>query len=236
MESYPSIGRSRVPDLTTEASVVFDMDGVIVDSEPLWVRARKDLVQQANGRWIPEAETAMMGISSDRWSVYMRDYLELDMTPEQIRDEVIRRMIELYRESVPLIPGAREAIETLGRRWRIALASGSDRVLLDTVLASSGLTGHFAATVAADDVSEGKPSPLIYLEACRRLDLRPGACVAIEDSGSGIASALAAGMKVIAVPRPGFEPGVEILGRATLVLPALTELHPDVMARVMADR
>ncbi len=210
------------------------MDGVIVDSEPLWVRARKDLVREANGRWIPEAETAMMGISSDRWSAYMRDHLALDMSAERIREEVIGRMIGLYRQSVPLIPGAREAIETIGAQWRLGVASGSDRVLLDTVLKRGGLEHRFAATVSAEDVAEGKPSPLIYREACRRIGARPSACVAIEDSGSGIASALAAGMKVIAVPRSGFEPDAETLSRASLVLGALTELHPDLIADVVS--
>jgi HAD superfamily hydrolase (TIGR01509 family) len=225
-----------VDTLPAEPAVVFDMDGVIVDSEPLWILARKDLVRAANGRWIPEADTAMMGIGSDEWSVYMRDHLNLNhLTAERIRDEVIARMIRLYGESVPLIPGAREAVEAAGRRWRLAIASGSDRVLLGAVLASSGLAGAFAATVSAEDVAEGKPSPLIYEEACRRLGARPTACVAIEDSGSGIASALAAGMKVIAVPRRGFEPDEAILGRATLVLPDLRHLEPETVERVLAS-
>ena len=205
--------------------VVFDMDGVIVDSEPLWVRARKDLCRAAGGRWLPEAETAMMGISSDRWSVYMRDRLGLDgMTPARIRDDVIARMVALYGEQVPLLPGAREAIEAIGRRWRLGIASGSDRVLLDTVLTTAGLRDSFAATVAGDEIAAGKPDPLIYQEACRRLGADPRSCLAIEDSGSGLESALAAGMSVVAVPRPGFEPGPEALARATAVLPYLTRL------------
>ena len=221
--------------LPAEPAVVFDMDGVIVDSEPLWIRARQDLVRAEHGRWIPEADTAMMGIGSDEWSVYMRDNLGLGhLTPERIRDEVIDRMVARYAESVPLIPGAREAVESLARRWRLAIASGSDRVLLDTVLASSGLAGAFAATVSAEDVAEGKPSPLIYREACRRLGARPEACVAVEDSGSGITSAVAAGMKVIAVPRRGFEPDTAILDRAALVLPDLRRLGPDIVAGVLA--
>jgi HAD superfamily hydrolase (TIGR01509 family) len=211
------------------------MDGVIVDSEPLWIRARKELVRRAHGRWIPEADTAMMGIGSDRWSAYMRDHLKLDLTAEQIRAEVIQGMIRLYGESVPLIPGARKAIETIGERWRLGLASGSDRVLLDTVLELGRLGDYFEVTVSAEDVAEGKPSPLIYEEACRRLGATPAACVAIEDSGSGIASALAAGMKVIAVPRPDFEPSDEILSRATLVLPDLLALQPDVVQQVLAN-
>jgi HAD superfamily hydrolase (TIGR01509 family) len=222
-----------VGERPAQPCVVFDMDGVIVDSEPLWVHARKELVRQAHGRWIPEAETAMMGISSDRWSAYMRDRLALNMTAAQIRHHVIRRMVELYKKDVPLIPGAREAVDAIGRRWPVGVASGSDRVLLDTVLRSSGLAGHFAATVSGEEVAEGKPSPQIYLEACRRLGANPCSCVAIEDSGSGIASALAAGMKVIAIPRPGFVPDAEILGRATAVLPGLADLDPDVVARIL---
>jgi HAD superfamily hydrolase (TIGR01509 family) len=223
-----------VSQLPAEPCVVFDNDGVIVDSEPLWVRARKDLVREAGGRWLPEAETAMMGVSSDQWSAYMRDHLGLDLTAAQIRHEVISRMIELYRQSVPLIPGARRAIEVIGQRWRLGIASGSDRVLLDTVLNSSGLAAHFAATVSGEDVAEGKPSPQIYQEACRRLGARPGVCVAIEDSSSGILSALAAGMKVIAIPRRGFEPDAEVLGKATAVLSALTDLDPGVVAEVLS--
>ncbi len=217
-----------------DACVVFDMDGVIVDSEPLWVRARKDLVRDAGGRWIAEAETAMMGISSDRWSVYMRDRLGLrEMTPEQIRDAVIARMVALYGAEVPLLPGAREAIEATGRRWRLGIASGSDRVLLDAVLSATGLAERFAATVSGEEVAAGKPAPLIYLEVCRRLGADPGACLAIEDSGSGIESALAAGMRVVAVPRPGFEPDADVLARATAVLPDLTRLGTDFVDSVL---
>jgi HAD superfamily hydrolase (TIGR01509 family) len=218
-----------------KSAVVFDMDGVLVDSEPLWMRARKDLVAVAGGRWRAEAETAMMGISSDRWSAYMRDRLDMQSYPaEQIRAEVIGRMIDLYREHVPLLPGARAAVEAMASRWPLAVASGSDRVLLDTVLASTGLAQHFVATVAGDEVTEGKPEPMIYEEVCRRLGAGPEHCVAIEDSGAGIVSALAAGTKVVAVPRPGFQPQPEILARATVVLPDLTVLDADRMAAIMA--
>jgi HAD superfamily hydrolase (TIGR01509 family) len=224
-------GQVRQP--SREPCVVFDMDGVIVDSEPLWVRARKQLVRDANGRWIAEAETAMMGVSSDQWSVYMRDRLGLDMTPTQIRDEVIGRMVALYHQAVPLLPGAREAVEALGRRWPLAIASGSDRVLLDTVLSSSGLTGRFAVTVSGEDVAEGKPSPQIYLEACRRLGADPANCVAVEDSGAGIQSASAAGMKVVAVPRPGFEPAAAVLAKADLILTDLVHLGTDAVRQLL---
>jgi HAD superfamily hydrolase (TIGR01509 family) len=215
--------------------VVFDMDGVVVDSEPLWARARRDLVRAAGGRWLPEAETAMMGISSDRWSAYMHERLGLGhLTPDGIRHEVIDRMIALYREQVPLLPGARSAVEATADRWPLAVASGSDRVLLDTVLASSGLGRCFTATVAGDEVTEGKPAPLIYQEACRRLAAAPHDCLAIEDSSAGIESALAAGMRVVAVPRPGFEPEPGVLARATAVLPDLTRLDAGLLAGLLA--
>ena len=220
----------------TEAAVVFDMDGVLVDSEPLWMRARKELVRDGGGRWHADAETAMMGISSDIWSAYMRDRLELQhYTAEQIRTDVLDRMVELYRHDVPLLPGARAAVEAAAARWPVAIASGSDRVLLDTVLAATGLGRCFAATVAGDEVTEGKPHPMIYAEACRRLGADPRHCVAVEDSGAGISSALAAGLKVVAVPRPGFAPRPEILARATVSLPDLTGLDADRMAAVMAQ-
>jgi HAD superfamily hydrolase (TIGR01509 family) len=215
--------------------VVFDMDGVLVDSEPLWARARQDLVRAAGGRWLPEAETAMMGISSDRWSAYMHDRLRLGhLAPPRIRAEVISRMLALYHEWVPLLPGARAAVEAAAARWPLAVASGSDRVLLDAVLAGSGLGTYFAATVAGDEVREGKPAPMIYGEACRRLGAAPGDCLAVEDSGAGIESALAAGMKVVAVPRPGFEPDPDVLAAATVVLPDLTRLGPDLVAGLLA--
>ncbi|MDT7552444.1 MAG: hypothetical protein QOI16_980 [Pseudonocardiales bacterium] len=199
--------------------VVFDMDGVLVDSEPMWVQARQDLVRAAGGQWLPEAETAMMGISSDRWSAYMRDRLGLGhLTLEEIRAGVIDRMVARYREHVPLLPGAWSAVEAAAGRGPVAVASGSDRVLLDAVTQSSGLARFFTGTVAGDEVSEGKPAPLIYERACALLDVEPARCVAVEDSGAGIESALAAGMAVVAVPRPGFEPSPEVLARASAVL------------------
>jgi HAD superfamily hydrolase (TIGR01509 family) len=199
--------------------VVFDMDGVLVDSEPMWVQARQDLVRAAGGQWLPEAETAMMGISSDRWSAYMRDRLGLGhLTLEEIRTGVIDGMVARYREHVPLLPGAWSAVEAAAGRGPVAVASGSDRVLLDAVTQSSGLARFFTGTVAGDEVSEGKPAPLIYERACALLDVAPARCVAVEDSGAGIESALAAGMAVVAVPRPGFEPSPEVLARASAVL------------------
>ncbi len=221
-------------EVPNRCGVVFDMDGVLVDSEPLWVRARQDLVRAEGGRWLPEAETAMMGISSDRWSAYMREHLGLGgLTTGRIRAGVIDRMTALYREHVPLLAGAAAAVEATAARWPIAIASGSDRVLLDTVLAGTGLARCFTATVAGDEVAEGKPAPLIYEEACRRLGVDPTSCLAVEDSGAGIESALAAGMRVVAVPQPRFGVGPQLLGRAAAVLTSLEQLGTDTVAALL---
>jgi beta-phosphoglucomutase-like phosphatase (HAD superfamily) len=160
--------------------VVFDLDGVLVDSEPLWVRARQDLVRAAGGRWLAEAETAMMGISSDSWSAYMRDRLGLgQLAPERIRAEVIARMIALYRERA-LLPGARAAVEATAARWPLAVASGSDRDLLDAVLASSGLTGYFAATWRP--AASGSGSPVRCCIRCQGSRCPEQACAASRPS------------------------------------------------------
>jgi HAD superfamily hydrolase (TIGR01509 family) len=137
---------------------------------------------------------------------------------------VIDRMVAHYRLHVPLLPGASSAVEAAAARGPVAVASGSDRVLLDTVAESSGLARLFTATVASDEVTDGKPAPLIYLTACALLGVEPARSVAVEDSGAGIESALAAGMAVVAVPRPGFEPSPSVLARAGAVLPDLLGL------------
>ncbi|HKE63531.1 MAG TPA: HAD family phosphatase [Micromonosporaceae bacterium] len=220
---------------STDAAVVFDMDGVIVDSEPLWMRARQSLVDAAGGHWVPEAATAMMGVSSAEWSTYMRDRLGIPMTADEIRDDVVGRMAALYRQSLPLLPGAVRAVQQIAHWWPVGIASGSVRVLVDAVLESSGLDRYVTATVSSDEVAAGKPSPLVYLEVCRRLHAEPTASVAIEDSGNGIRSALAAGMSVVAIPRPGFEPEADVLQRATAVLPDLTRLDVHVITQLLAQ-
>ena len=213
--------------------VVFDMDGVLVDSEPLWVRARQDLVRDVGGQWLPEAETARRGVSSAVWSVSMRDRLGVPLPPAEIREDVLGRMAERYRHDVPLIPGARRAVEVAAACRRTGVASGSDRVLLDAVLSTTGLGKLVSADVAGDEVSEGKPSPAIYQEVCRRLGADPRDCLAVEDSGAGILSAVAAGMRVVAIPRPGFAPDDETLARATSVLASIEELTDTLIADLL---
>jgi HAD superfamily hydrolase (TIGR01509 family) len=205
-------------------AVIFDLDGVLLDSESAWLAAKRAVVDEWGGRWKGEASRAMLGMSAPEWSVYMRDELAVDRAPEEIDAEVVKRLLVGYQERLPLLPGAIEAVERLAARWPLGLASSSNRPLIDAALELSGLDEHFAATVSSEEVAKGKPAPDVYLEAARRLDVEPAGCVAVEDSHSGIRSAKAAGMCVIAIPNPTFPPGAEALESADLVLDSIDEL------------
>ena len=206
--------------------VVFDLDGLLLDSEQLWDAAREQFVRERGGRWHERAQRDMMGMSSPEWSRYLHDELGVAEPPEEISAEVVRRLETLYRERLPLLPGAREAVERLGARWPLALASSSNRELIDLVLELMGVAHLFRTTVSSEEVARGKPAPDVYLEAARRLDVDPARAAAIEDSESGIRSAKEAGMRVIAIPNEHFPPTDETLAHADLVLDSLAELTP----------
>lgn len=205
-------------------AVVFDMDGVLLDSEQVWDEVKRDVVEAWGGRWQERAGVDMMGMSSPEWSVYMADELGVDRSPEHINAEVIRHMQYRYRRELPLLSGAVEAVRRMGARWPLGLASSSNRVLIDEVLETTGLAADFVVTVSSEEVVRGKPAPDVYLEAARRLGVSPGAAAAVEDSAAGIRSAAAAGMRVIALPNPLYPPDSEALARAAVVLTALDEL------------
>ena len=207
------------------AAVVFGLDGVVVDSEEAWDEARRVLVERRGGTWRDGATRAMLGMSSKEWPVYVRDELGVDLTAEEINGEVVARLTKRYETELPAIPGAREAVERLGERWPLALASSSNREVIDLVLDALGVTSAFAATVSSEEVGRGKPAPDVYLEAVGRLGADPAACVAIEDSENGIRSAHAAGLRVLAIPNPHFPPAQDALALA-VVLPGLEALTP----------
>ena len=211
-------------------AVIFDLDGVILDTEELWNEVREGLARERGGRWHERAQADMMGMSSTEWSRYMHDVIGLREAPEQINDEVVRRMLASYGRRLPLVEGAVEAVERMARRWPLGLASSSNRALIDRALAVSGLDRLFRATVSSEEVARGKPAPDVYLEAAARLRVEPAACAAIEDSGNGIRSARAAGMRVVAIPNRAFPPDEETLAAAHVVLPSLSELTEDAVA------
>ena len=212
-------------------AVVFDLDGVIVDSEHVWNEARERLARERGGRWHEGAQRDMMGMSSLEWSRYMHDVIGLAEPPEEISAEVVRRLDAIYREELPLIPGAVDAVKRVGDRWPLGLASSSNRELIDLVLELSELGRYFRATVSSEEVARGKPAPDVYLEAARRLGVGATRCAAIEDSHAGIRSAKAAGMRVIAIPNPRYPPDEEALRAADLVLTSLGELTSEIVER-----
>ncbi len=214
----------------TEA-VVFDLDGVLLDTEELWDEARRQLAEERGGRWSDDAQRAMMGMSSPEWSQYMRDVIGIPDPPEEISAEVVKRLEALYRERLPLVTGALEAVRRIGERWPLAIASSSNRPLIDLFLELTGTGDVFRATVSSEEVERGKPAPDVYLEAASRLGIDPTSCVAIEDSENGIRSAAAAGMRVIAIPNRAFPPSDEALSFAHVVVRSLDELTPEVVSR-----
>jgi HAD superfamily hydrolase (TIGR01509 family) len=215
----------------TEA-VVFDLDGLLLDSEHLWDKVREELTRERGARWHDRAQADMMGMSSVEWSRYMHDELGLSESPEEISAEVVRRMEARYRERLPLLPGAREAVERIAAHWPLGLASSSNKPLIDLALEVSGLAPFFRATVSSEEVTRGKPAPDVYLEAARRLDADPTRAAAIEDSHNGILSAAAADMPVVAIPNRRFPPGEEALAKADVTLESLDELTPAVITRL----
>ena len=210
-------------------AVVFDMDGVLIASEEVWDEVREAYVRERGGRYDTEVQRAMMGMSSVEWSQYLHDVAGVPDEPAAINDEVVRRMLDTYREHLPLIDGAVDAVQRLAARYPLGLASSSNRPLIDAVLLVAGLTPFFAATVSSEEVPRGKPSPDVYLEAARRLGVDAQQCAAVEDSHGGIRSAKAAGMRVIAIPNPSYPPDEDALAQADVTIRSLTELTPELV-------
>jgi len=210
----------------TEA-VIFDLDGVIVDSEQVWDEVREQYTVEAGGRYSETATRAMMGMSSTEWSTYMAEELALPGSPEEINVAIVERMLARYGSAPPLIEGAPDVVRRIAAAVPVAIASSSNPELIEVVLRVSGLDGVVREAVSSQEVERGKPAPDVYLEAARRLGVDPARCAAVEDSHNGIRSARAAGMRVFAVPNPHFPPGDDALALADVVLTSLDELTVD---------
>jgi HAD superfamily hydrolase (TIGR01509 family) len=220
------------PTIYELQAVMFDQDGVLVDSEGAWDGARRAVAAESGGRWKPEATRAMMGMSAPEWSRYMHDSLGVALHVDEISDRVVARLLTGYSTSLPLIPGAVEAVRRVAARWPVGLASSANREVIDAVLAASGLAGVFGATVSGEEVRHGKPAPDIYFEAARRLGVDPARCAAVEDSTNGLRAAAAAGMKVIALPNREFPPSADALALSSVVLDSLDQLSPELLERL----
>jgi HAD superfamily hydrolase (TIGR01509 family) len=206
------------------AAVIFDLDGVLIDSEPVWEQVRHGLVDEHGGQWPATAQARLMGMSTTEWARYLSEELGADLPPGQVASVVIDRMAARYARRLPVLPGADSALRRLAGRWPLGLASSSPRQLIDTVLAAAGWDGLFEATVSTDEVGRGKPAPDVYQAVAGRLGVPAPACAAVEDSSNGLLSAAAAGLLVVAVPRPRYPPAPDALARAALVLTGLDGL------------
>ncbi len=225
------VGRAAKLGTMIEA-VVFDLDGVLVDSEQLWDQARREVAAEHAGRWQEQATTAMQGMSSPEWSGYMRDSLGVTLSQEEIADLVVQKLLDHYEQHLPLLPGAAEAVRRIGSRWPLALASSANRPVIDKVLDLSGLRHMFQTTVSSEEVAHGKPEPDVYLEAAHRLHRPPRSCVAVEDSTNGIRAAVAAGLRTVAIPNPHYPPPLDALRQADVTVENLTDLTVDVIDRL----
>ena len=218
------------------AAVVFDLDGVLVDSEAVWDAARREVTLEHGGSWPDDAQRRMMGMSSKEWSAYLHDELGVELAPAEISDRVVERLRRHYEQDLPLLPGARQVVLALAAEWPLGLASSANRPIIDLVLRLADLEQAFRATVSSEEVPDGKPAPDVYLEAARRLGVEPGDCVAVEDSSNGLRSAAAAAMTVVAVPNREFPPADDALELADVVLDSLSELTPDRVRALTSPR
>jgi HAD superfamily hydrolase (TIGR01509 family) len=211
-------------------AVVFDCDGVLIDSEPVWEEVRREFVADHGGQWLPDTQDKLMGMSTAEWSRYLAQDLRVGLPADAVASAVIAAMAARYAEHLPLMPGAVDAVRGMAGRWPLAVASSAPQSLIEVVLDASGLRESFRVAMSSEQVARGKPAPDIYLAVTSRLGVPPGGCAAIEDSSNGLRSAAAAGLAVIAVPHPKYPPAPDALNSARLVLSSLAELTPDAVA------
>jgi HAD superfamily hydrolase (TIGR01509 family) len=211
-------------------AMVFDLDGVLVDSEPVWEQVRRGLVAERGGRWAPDSQRRIMGMSTPEWARYLSEDLGVGLPPDQIATLVIDRMVARYTERVPFMDGAVDAVRRFAARWPLGLASSSPPRLIETVLQSAGLRSCFTVVMSTEQVAHGKPAPDIYLAVAAELGCPPPDCAAVEDSSNGLRSAATAGLRVIAIPQPEYPPDPDALALASLVLPSLAGLTTDAVA------
>jgi HAD superfamily hydrolase (TIGR01509 family) len=210
-------------------AVAFDLDGVLVDSEPIWTSVRRQFVLDHGGRWPDGAERRMMGMATKEWAAYLHDELGVPLPVHAIAEQVVAAMAERVAAGPPLLPGAVDAVRRMAMRWPLGLASSSPADLIEHTLAAAGLRDSFRVTLSTEQVGAGKPAPDVYLEVAERLGIPPGRWAAVEDSTNGLRAARAAGMRVVAVPTDSYPPDSDELSRADAVIASLDDLTEAVV-------
>ena len=212
------------------SAVVFDLDGVLIDSEPVWEEVRRQVVAEHGGHWRPETQSRLMGMSTQEWARYLSEDLEVRLPADQVATVVIGEMAARYRDHLPLMPGAVAAVERMAVRWPLGLGSSAPASLISTVLDTAGLREYFAVVMSTEQLARGKPAPDIYLAVTSELGVAPADAVAVEDSTNGLRSATAAGLTVIAVPHPKYPPDPVALADARLILRDLGGLTAEAVS------
>ncbi len=210
-------------------AVIFDLDGLLVDSEPHWNEARRQMAIEHGKEWTPDDQKACMGVSTLTWADYMIQRLELELSPDQVVSRIVGMMQALYARQIPYLPGAIEAVDLAAQYYPTALASGSYHSLIDAVTNDAPMRGKFKVIVCSDEVPAGKPAPDVYLKTAHQLGVKTENCICLEDSANGIRAGKAAGMKVIAVPDHRSSPPQEVLRQADMVLSTLHEFGLQVI-------
>ena len=213
-------------------AVVFDLDGVIIDTEEVWEQVRRAYVAEHGREFRPDSQQRMMGMSTGEWSRHLAEDVGVGLPAERVAADVLQRVAQRYRTSLPLIPGAVDVVRRIAAAYPVALASSSARILIDQVLATAGLTGVFRVTRSTEEVPRGKPAPDVYLSVVEELGLPPEACAAVEDSSNGLRSAAAAGLAVVCVPHGVYPPAPDALALAGLVIDSLDRLTPEVIGEL----
>lgn len=210
-------------------AVIFDMDGLLVDSEVFWEAARREYCAAGDCDWRPEDELTVKGHNSAEWAEAIRTRCGLRTEPAEIIAGVVERMQSLYAARLPLLPGAVETVRALAERYPLAVASSSPASLIEFVLAAARIRDRLGVVVSADEAGRGKPAPDVFLAASERLGVPPESTAVFEDSSAGILAARAAGMMVLVVPNPHFPPSEEALRVADVVLPSLRDFRPEML-------
>jgi beta-phosphoglucomutase-like phosphatase (HAD superfamily) len=217
--------------VTPIACVIFDLDGVLVDSEIWWDEVRQAFAAQHDRTWTAADREAVMGANSAAWARIMRERLDLDMPEAEIEHVIVDAVVERYRaDGPPLIDGAVEAVRRIAGTYPVAVASSAHRAVIDAALEATDLAGTFEVVVSSDEVAHGKPAPDVYLEAARRLGCDPAGCLVAEDSLNGVHAAKAAGMTVVLIPNHSVPPAPGTAELADLVVDRLADLDPASIA------
>jgi HAD superfamily hydrolase (TIGR01509 family) len=210
------------------SAVIFDLDGVIVDSEIWWDEIRRDFAAAHDRAWTVDDRHAVMGQNSRQWSETMRERLRLDLPAPEIERAVVDAMVARYaREGAPVIDDAVGVVRRIAATRPVALASSSHLAVIAAALETSGLDGVFRAVVSSDEVAHGKPEPDVFLEAARRLAVEPGRTLVVEDSFNGLRAGHAAGMTTVLVPNASIPPAPGAEAYADVTLHRLADLDPD---------